>query len=168
MGLPFKNSLTSDSIARHFSSVQLTKSIFNGSQPTPFDIGTDQTLSGFQSGKFEVINENTSLYNNNGGFNIRKTGVYKIEFCLRTLTSAFNPSIFIKVNGTIVNIITICCFNSNIVGTSTVSMNFTGISKLLELNINDVITFSTTIDSTTLSIVGNPTLAISYINILEI
>jgi hypothetical protein len=168
MGLPFKNSLTSDSIARHFSSVQLTKSIFNGSQSTPFDIGTDQILSGFQSGKFEVINENTSLYNNNGGFNIRKTGVYKIEFCLRTLTSAYNPHISIKVNGTIVNIITICCFNSNIVGTSTVSMNFTGISKLLELNINDVITFSTTIDSTTLSIVGDPTLAISYINILEI
>ena len=168
MGLPFKNSLTSDSVARHFSSVQLTKDIFSTSQSTPFDIGTDQTLSGFQSGKFEVINENTSLYNNNGGFNIRKTGVYKIEFCLRTLTSAFNPSIFIKVNGTIVNIITICCFSSNIVGTSTVSMNFTGISKLLELNINDVITFSTTIDSTTLSIEGDATLTISYINILEI
>ena len=168
MGLPFKNSLTSDSVARHFSSVQLTKNIFNTTQPTPFDIGTDQTLAGFQSGEFAVINENTSLYNNNGGFNIRKTGVYKIEFCLRTLTSAYNPSISIKVNGTIVNIITICCFNSTIVGTSTVSMNFTGISKLLELNIGDVITFSTTIDSSTLSIVGHPTDTVSYINILEI
>lgn len=168
MGLPFKNSLTSDSIARHFSSVKLTKHIFNTTQSTPFDIGTDQTLAGFQSGEFAVINENTSLYNNNGGFNIRKTGIYKIEFCLRTLTAGYNPSIAIKVNGTIVNIITICCFNSNIVGTSTVSMNYTGISKLLELNIGDVITFSTTIDATTLSIVGHPTLTVSYINILEI
>lgn len=168
MGLPFKNSFTSDSIARQFSSVQITQNIYNTTQSTPFDIGTEQSLSGFQSGKFEVINENASLYNNNGGFNIRKTGIYKIELCLRTLTAGYNPAINIKLNGTIVNIITICCFNSTIVGTTTVSMNFTGISKLLELNVGDVITFSTNIDSSTPSIEGHPSITVSYINILEV
>ena len=70
MGLPFKESSTTDIVAKQFSSIQLTQSIFNlSNQTNPFDIGTGDVLSGYQTGLFVVTNENASLYNNNGGFN---------------------------------------------------------------------------------------------------
>lgn len=169
MGLPFKESSTTDSVAKLFSSIQLTKHIYNGSnQPTPFDVGTDQTLSGFQSGAFAVINENASLYNNNGGFIIRKKGFYKIEFTFRMLTSSNNPVFNIKKNNVVVASLILCCFSSVIVGTSIVSQSFTILSNLIECNIGDVITFDINIDSSTSTIAGHPTDRISYINIIEI
>lgn len=169
MGLPFKESSTSDSVAKQFSSIQLTKHIYNGSnQPTPFDIGTDQTLSGFQSGAFAVINENASLYNNNGGFIIRKKGFYKIEFTFRMLTQGYNPVFNIKKNNVVVDTLVLCCFSNSIVGTSTVSQSFTILSNLIDCNIGDVITFDVVINSSSSTIAGLPTDRVSYINIIEI
>lgn len=169
MGLPFKESSTSDSVAKQFSSIQLTKHIYNGSnQPTPFDIGTDQSLSGFQSGAFAVINENASLYNNNGGFIIRKKGFYKIEFTFRMLTQGYNPVFNIKKNNVVVDTLVLCCFSNSIVGTSTVSQSFTILSNLIDCNIGDVITFDVVINSSSSTIAGLPTDRVSYINIIEI
>lgn len=169
MGLPFKESSTSDSVAKQFSSIQLTKHIYNGTnQPTPFDIGTDQSLSGFQTGAFAVINENASLYNNNGGFIIRKKGFYKIEFTFRMLTSKDNPVLSVKKNNVIVDALVLCCFGSVIVGTTTVSQSFTILSNIIECNIGDVITFDVNIDLSSSTITGHPTDRISYINIIEI
>lgn len=169
MGLPFKESSTSDSVAKQFSSIQLTKHIYNGTnQPTPFDIGTDQSLSGFQTGAFAVINENASLYNNNGGFIIRKKGFYKIEFTFRMLTSKDNPVLSVKKNNVIVDALVLCCFGSVIVGTTTVSQSFTILSNIIECNIGDVITFDIVINSLTSTITGLSNDRVSYINIIEI
>ena len=169
MGLPFKESSTSDSIAKQFSSIQLTQNIFNSSnQTTPFDIGTGGVLSGYQTGVFVVTNENASLYNNNGGFIIRKKGFYKIELTFRMLTTAFNPILNIKKNNVIVGAIILCCFNNSIVGTSTVSMTFTATSNIIDCGIGDVITFDIAVNSQSSTIVGHPTNIVSYINIIEI
>ena len=169
MGLPFKESLGTDIVAKQFSSIQLTQSIFNSSnQTTPFDIGTGQVLSGFQSGVFVVINENASLYNNNGGFIIRKKGIYKVEFSLRMKDSLDNPVLVIKKNNIDFSAIVLACFGGVIVGTTTVSMTFTALSNIVECNIGDVITFEAVIKSSTSSIEGDPTIPMSYINIIEI
>lgn len=170
MGLPFKESLGTDIVAKQFSSIQLTKNIYNGSnQPTPFDIGTDITLSGFQSGKFAVYNENASLYNNNGGFIIRKKGNYKIEINFKMFTDATsNPLLNIKINNTIVEITYLTCNDATAVDGIDATMNFTSISKLLQLNIGDVITFEMIINNTTPIVTGHPTDLISHINIIEI
>jgi|TARA_Y100000389_G_C17371386_1_gene469241 hypothetical protein len=169
MGIPFKESLTIDIIAKQFSSIQLTKHIYNNiNHSIPFDIGTDETSSGFQSGKFVVINENAPLYNNNGGFIIRKKGFYKIELSLRMLTQNFNPTLNIKKNNVIVGSIVLSCFSSVIVGTTINSMTSTNVSNIIECNIGDVITFDAEITQNTPNIVGNPMQTISYINIFEI
>jgi len=169
MGLPFKESLTTDSVAKQFSSIQLTQSIGNSSnQTTPFDIGTGGVLSGYQTGVFVVTNQNASLYNNNGGFIIRKKGFYKIELSFRMLASAYNPQLNIKKNNVIVGSIILACFDARIVGTTTVSMTFNVLSNIIDCNIGDVITFDVNMNSTTSTIVGHPTTPMSYINIIEI
>tara|TARA_R100000951_G_scaffold116067_1_gene126400 strand:+ start:1421 stop:1930 length:510 start_codon:yes stop_codon:yes gene_type:complete len=169
MGLPFKESLTTNSVAKQFSSIQLTQSIFNSSnQTTPFDIGTGGVLSGYQTGLFAVTNENASLYNNNGGFIIRKKGFYKIELSFRMIDSFQNPQLNIKKNNVIFASIILACFSNKIVGTNTTSMTFTILSNIIDCNIGDVITFEVNINSSTSSIVGHPTNPISYINIIEI
>jgi hypothetical protein len=170
MGLPFKESSTSDSVAKQFSSIQLTKHIYNGiNEPTPFDIGTDQSLSGFQTGAFAVINENASLYNNNGGFIIRKKGFYKIECTFRMLTSKNNPVLSVKKNNVIVDALVLCCFNNSIAGSpGVVSQSFTILSNIIDCNIGDVITFDIVINSLTSTISGLLNDRVSYINIIEI
>lgn len=170
MGLPFKESSVVESTPKHFSSIQLTQNIFRyGTSTTFFDIGTGQYIpNDIQTGAFAVINENTSLYNNNGGFIIRRKGNYKIEFTFRMLTSLYNPQLNIKKNNVVVNSLILCCFNTNIIGTSTISMTYTGISNIIECNIGDVITFDTNINQQTTIIQGHPTYVFSYINIIEI
>ena len=98
MGLPFKSSEVAETIPRHFCSIKLNKNIFNTSNQTiPFDIGTDITLSGFQTGSFDVLNENAPIYNNNGGFIIRKNGIYRININFKMIDhQPINPSIIIK------------------------------------------------------------------------
>lgn len=169
MGLPFKESSTTDIVAKQFSSIQLTQSIFNlSNQTNPFDIGTGDVLSGYQTGLFVVTNENASLYNNNGGFIIRKKGLYKIELSFRMLTFAYNPQLNIKKNNVIVASIILACFNNRIVGTTSTSMTFTALSNIIDCNLGDVITFEVVVRSSTSTIVGHPTIPMSYINIIEI
>jgi hypothetical protein len=169
MGLPFKESSTTDIVAKQFSSIQLTQSIFNlSNQTNPFDIGTGDVLSGYQTGLFVVTNENASLYNNNGGFIIRKKGLYKIELSFRMLTFAFNPILNIKKNNVIVGAIILCCFNNRIVGTTSVSMTFTALSNIIDCGIGDVITFDIAVNSQSSTIAGHPTIPMSHINIIEI
>lgn len=170
MGLPFKESSVTESTPKHFSSIQLTKSIFRtGSLTAPFDIGTDQSSSGFQTGAFAVYNENASLYNNNGGFIIRRKGNYKIEINFRMLTSAGqNPLLSIKKNNAIVELIYLACNNADAVDGTASTMNFVTTSKFFQLNIGDVITFEMILNQYTPIVVGHPTDTISQINIIEI
>jgi hypothetical protein len=170
MGLPFKESSGVESTPKQFSSIQLTNFIFRTStSTTPFDIGTGQVSQGFQSGTFAVYNENASLYNNNGGFIIRKKGNYKIEINFRMLTDAeSNPSLSIKKNNSVVEATYLACNDATAVDGTFATMNFTSISKLLQLNIGDVITFDMIINNTTPIVSGHPTDLISHINIIEI
>ena len=169
MALPYKESSTSGSVAKQFSSIRLTQNIFNGSNQTiPFDIGTAGVASGYQTGVFAVTNENISLYNNSGGFIIRKNGFYKIELTFRMLTSAYNPILNVKKNNNIIASIVMCCFDNNIIGTSTVSMTFTSTSNIIDCDIGDVITFDISINSSSSTVQGHPSIPMSYINILEI
>jgi hypothetical protein len=170
MGLPFKSSEVAETIPRHFCSIKLNKNIFNTSnQPIPFDIGTDITLSGFQTGSFDVLNENVSIYNNNGGFIIRKNGIYRININFKMIDhQPINPSIIIKKNGTVQHIMYLVCFNSTIIGSIITSNTYSLLSELYSFESGDIITFAMEMNSTTPKVEGNSSVVVSSINLFEL